>query len=102
MDRKSGNVFVVPLDGDNYRFPRGGQLAVYRATGGKHWEAHTVGLPDKCFAGVLRGAMAADQNGGIYFGTTSGSIYASGDLGQSWREIASGLPRVTSVESFAT
>ncbi len=51
---------------------------------------------------VLRGAMAADQNGGLYFGTASGTIYASGDLGESWREVASGLPRIQSVEAFAT
>ena len=29
-DLASGNSFVVPLDGDNFRFPRDGQLAVYR------------------------------------------------------------------------
>lgn len=101
MDRKSHNVFVVPLNGDNLRFPRDGQLAVYRTTNGEHWKAHTAGLPKNFFAGVLRGAMAADQNGGVYFGTTSGSIYASDDLGESWREIAVGLPRITSVEAFA-
>jgi len=102
MDRKSGNVFVVPLDGDNFRFPRGGQLAVYRTADREHWEPRTAGLPNNYFAGVLRGAMTADQNGGIYFGTTSGSIYASNDLGESWSEIASGLPRITSVEAFAS
>jgi hypothetical protein len=102
MDRRSGSVFVVPLEGDNFRFPRAGQLAVYRSDDGARWQAHKSGLPDKCYAGVLRGAMAADQNGGLYFGTTSGSVYASGDLGESWREVASGLPRIQSVEAFAT
>jgi len=101
MDRRSKSVFVVPLDGDNFRFPRGGQLAVYRSDDGRHWRARTKGLPENCYAGVLRGAMAADQNGGIYFGTTSGSIYGSHDLGESWRELASGLPRVMSVEVCA-
>ena len=101
MDRRSKSVFVVPLDGDNFRFPRGGQLAVYRSDDGQHWRARTKGLPENCYAGVLRGAMAADQNGGIYFGTTSGSIYGSHDLGESWRELASGLPRVMSVEVCA-
>ena len=100
MDRPSKSVFVAPLDGDNFRFPRGGQLAVYRTRDGASWDAKTDGLPGNCFAGVLRGAMAADQNGGIYFGTTSGSIYASGDLGETWREIASGLPRVMSVDAY--
>ncbi|HSC19463.1 MAG TPA: hypothetical protein VLC74_11155 [Rhizomicrobium sp.] len=102
-DRKSGASFVVPLDGDAYRFPRGGQLAVYRSTDGKTWHPLTNGLPANCFAGVLRGSMAGDQMdpGGLYFGTTAGAIYASDDLGESWREIASGLPRIMSVEAYA-
>ncbi|HEY2071438.1 MAG TPA: hypothetical protein VGG48_17905 [Rhizomicrobium sp.] len=100
MDRPSGSVFVVPLDGDNYRFPRGGQLAVYRCDDGAHWRAKSQGLPADCYAGVLRGAMAADQNGGLYFGTTSGSVFASHDLGESWQEVARGLPRIQSVEAY--
>jgi photosystem II stability/assembly factor-like uncharacterized protein len=104
LDRDSGNAFVVPLDGDNFRMPRAAQLAVYRSKGGSSWEAQTSGLPDKCFASVLRGAMAADQlsPGGIYFGTSSGSLYATSDLGENWREIASGLPRILSVEAYVT
>ncbi len=104
LDRKTKNAFVVPLDGDNFRFPRGGQLAVYRTKDGNMWQPLTKGLPDKCFASVLRGSMAADQldPGGIYFGTSSGSIYASNDLGESWQEIARGLPRIMSVEAYAT
>jgi hypothetical protein len=100
MDLKSGTVYVVPLDGDNFRFPRGGQLAVYRSRNGKSWEPLTKGLPADCFTAVLRGALAADQKGGLYFGTASGTLYASNDLGDSWREIASGLPRITSVEAY--
>jgi hypothetical protein len=103
MDVKSGHVFVVPLDGDNFRFPRGGQLAVYRSRDGKGWEPLNNGLPSNCYTAVLRGALAADQMdpGGLYFGTASGAVYGSDDLGASWREIASGLPRVTSVAAYA-
>ena len=103
MDRKSGNIFVVPLDGDNFRMPRGGQLAVYRSNG-TAWQPMRRGLPGQCFAGVLRGSMAADQldPGGIYFGTSSGSVYASDDLGESWTEIVSGLPRILSVEAYVS
>ncbi len=100
-DRKSGATFAVPLDGDNFRFPRGGQLAVYRTTDGNRWHPLTGGLPGNCFAGVLRGAMAGDQQGGVYFGTTNGAIYASPDLGESWRQIAGNLPRIYSVEAYA-
>jgi hypothetical protein len=29
-------------------------------------------------------------------------VYASQDRGESWREIASGLPRIMSVDAYAT
>lgn len=104
MDLKSGQVFVVPLDGDNFRFPRGGQLAVYRTKNGRTWEPLTNGLPKDCFTAVLRGSLSADQldPGGLYFGTASGVIYGSDNLGESWREVASGLPRIMSVEAYAS
>jgi len=104
LDRESRSAFVAPLDGDNFRMPRNGQLAVYRTTDGLRWEARTNGLPANSYAGVLRGAMAADQlsPGGVYFGTSSGAVYATNDLGESWHEIASGLPRILSVEAYIT
>jgi hypothetical protein len=103
FDRKSGRAFVVPLDGDNFRMPRDGRLAVYSTDDGEHWQAKTNGLPSNCYALVLRGAMAADQlsPGGIYFGTSSGAVYGSNDIGESWQEIATGLPRILSVEAYA-
>jgi photosystem II stability/assembly factor-like uncharacterized protein len=103
MDRASGSVFVVPLDGDNYRFPANGRLAAYRTTdGGAHWEEKAKGLPTNSFESVLRGAMAADQldPGGIYFGTSSGAIYGSADTGERWAPLAAGLPRIMSVEVY--
>jgi len=103
MDRRTGNVFVVPLEGDNFRVPRNGRLAVYRSQRGARWEEMHEGLPDASYEGVLRGAMSADQldPGGVYFGTTSGAIYGTRDVGASWFEIARGLPRILSVEAYA-
>ncbi len=104
IDLRSGLVFVVPLDGDNYRFPPGGQLAVYRTPDGARWQKLTTGLPANCFTAVLRGALSADQldPGGLYVGTASGTVYGSADTGESWREIASGLPRIMSVQAYAS
>ncbi|MBS0471753.1 MAG: exo-alpha-sialidase [Proteobacteria bacterium] len=102
IDIASDTAFVIPLDGDNFRFPRGGQLAVYRSRKGGKWEPLTKGLPADCYTAILRGALSADQKGGLYFGTASGAVYASDDLGESWREIASGLPRIMSVEAYAS
>ena len=103
-DRKSHAAFVVPLDGDSVRFPRGGQLAVYRSTDGRSWQPLTNGLPSNCYAGVLRGSMAGDQlsPGGLYFGTTGGALYASNDLGESWRRDRQRPARIMSVEAYAT
>jgi hypothetical protein len=35
---------------------------------------------------------------GLYFGTSTGQLFASSDEGESWSEIASYLPPITSVE----
>jgi photosystem II stability/assembly factor-like uncharacterized protein len=104
IDLRSGKVFVVPLDGDNFRFPRDGQLAVYRSDDGASWKPLTSGLPANCYTAVLRGALSADQldPGGLYFGTASGTVYASTDTGDNWHEVTSGLPRITSVQAFAS
>ena len=102
MDAQVRQLFAVPLDGDNFRFPANGQLAVYRSNDGADtWKPRTMACRETNFAGILRGAMAADQKGGIYFGTTSGAVYGTADLGEHWREIATGLPRILSVEAYA-
>ena len=38
---------------------------------------------------------------GVYFGTTSGELWASDDEGRSWRQIAAHLPEIYSVEHAA-
>lgn len=103
MDRRTGRVFVVPLEGDNFRVPRDGRLSVYRSLRGGPWEPLRNGLPETSLEGVLRGAMSADQldPGGIYFGTTSGAVYGSADTGDSWSAITRDLPRILSVEAYA-
>jgi hypothetical protein len=44
--------------------------------------------------------MAGDTNdpAGIYFGTNSGSVFASHDEGDTWTEIARHLPTILGVE----
>jgi photosystem II stability/assembly factor-like uncharacterized protein len=95
-------VYVVPIKSDSEHWPPDGKLRVYRSrTGGNEWEALTNGLPQEhCYVNVLRDAMATDtlEEGGIYFGTTGGQVYASPDGGDTWREIATHLPAVVAVE----
>lgn len=103
FDPGTDSVFVIPLEGDSFRFPHGGELAVYRSRDrGASWQPFRSGLPGDFFASVLRGAMALDRSDpcGVYFGTTNGSVFGSRDGGESWECLVSGLPKVLSLEAF--
>ena len=96
-------LWVLPLNGDMAgRWPPDAAAAVWRSRdGGARWEALRSGLPQAgCYFTVLRQAMATDQGdpAGLYFGTSSGSLFASADEGESWTEPARHLPAIRSVE----
>lgn len=97
-----GSVFVVPQH--DYEEPVGvrmtGQLTVCRSRdGGDTWEHLTNGLPEVSNMTLYREGMSADRltPGGIYFGTSDGTLFATADGGDSWRAIADGLPPIRSV-----
>ncbi len=99
-------LFLLPLNGDTAgRYVPEGKAAVWRTRdGGASWQALRAGLPqENVFFGVLRQAMATDRMdpAGVYFGTSSGMVFASADEGESWRCIAQHLPAVLSVETLA-
>jgi hypothetical protein len=100
-------VWVLPLNGDmEGRYPPGAAAAVWRTRdGGASWEAMRDGLPGRdCYFTVLRQAMATDRAApaGVYFGTSTGSVFASDDEGAHWTEIARHLPPIRSVETLTT
>ncbi len=102
--RDPETVWVVPLNGDSEgRFPPDASAAIWKSSdGGESWTAKRTGLPERdCFFTVLRQAMAVDSADptGVYFGTNSGSIFASVDEGETWSEIARHLPTILSVET---
>ncbi|MEX0852068.1 MAG: sialidase family protein [Bauldia sp.] len=103
--RDPASLYLVPLNGDTAgRYVPEGKAAVWRTRdGGDHWQALRAGLPQKnAFFGVLRQAMATDPVDpvGIYFGTSSGSLYASADDGDRWTAIVEHLPTIQSVETL--
>ena len=101
--RDGRTVWTLPLNGDSEgRYPPDAAAAVWRSRdGGTSWEALRVGLPqESCFFTVLRQGMAGDGRdpAGVYFGTNTGSVFASRDEGETWEEIARHLPTVLAVE----
>lgn len=80
-----------------------GELAVYRSqNGGKSWDRLSNGLKKKNHTCVLRDAMTVDDydSAGLYFGTTTGEVYASTDLGENWSLLLEEAGRVQGLTSF--
>lgn len=96
-------IWTIPLNGDSAgRYPPDAAAAVWRSRdAGDSWEALRDGLPQRaCYFTVLRQAMAGDSQtqAGLYFGTNSGSVFASTDEGDHWDEIARHLPTILALE----
>jgi photosystem II stability/assembly factor-like uncharacterized protein len=94
--------YVIPLDPLHARSMPEGKAAVWRTRdAGSSWEKLTKGLPqDNAHLGVLRAAMTIDREDepGLYFGTSTGQLFASADEGDSWTQLADYLPAIWSVE----
>ena len=94
--------YVIPLDPGHGRVMPEGRAAVWRTRdAGNAWQRLDRGLPHQdAHLGVLREGMAIDSYDvpGLYFGTSTGQVFASADEGESWNEIASYLPAISSVE----
>ncbi len=96
-------LFVVPQKSDQARIFPDGRPGVYRTDdGGDHWARTHVGLEEPSYSGVLRNAMAADAEDepGVYFGTTGGEVYASLDCGERCARLPGRFPRVQSVAAI--
>ena len=94
--------YVIPVDGGHGRTMHDGKAAVWRTRdGGSSWQDLRKGLPqENAHLGVLRQGMAVDAQDtpGLYFGTSTGQVFASADEGDTWDEIASYLPAISSVD----
>ena len=94
--------YVIPLDAGHGRTMPDGHAAVWRTRdAGQTWQRLDRGLPhENAHLGVLREGLAIDDLDvpGVYFGTSTGQVFASTNEGESWNEIASYLPAISSVE----
>jgi hypothetical protein len=96
-------LFTIPEDSSQFRATVDGKLRVYRTdNAGADWQALTQGLPQQnCFVTVLRDGLDTDGLAplGVYFGTSSGQVYASSDRGETWQTLPAILPPILSVQA---
>ena len=103
--RDDKTVWVFPMDGRMVwprTSPEGKPAAFGTHDGGKSWRRLSAGLPEAdAWWTVKRQAMTADAQDpvGLYFGTTSGELWASRDEGKNWTLIARHLPEIYAVET---
>ena len=96
------SAFVIPLTAETDRVTAGGRMRVYETRdAGATWSPRGDGLPQQdAYLTVLRHALASAAEGPrleLYFGTTSGHVFGSGDAASTWFEVAQCLPTVHSV-----
>ncbi len=94
-------VFIIPEESSHVRTTVGGAITVYRSrNAGADWQPLGKGLPrENAYVTILREAIDTDEleGCGVYFGTSSGHLFASRDGGERWDVIAGFLPRILSV-----
>jgi len=96
-------LFTIPIHSAEHRFVPGGKLRVARSRAvGRTWKFLTKGLPqENAYVLILRQAMTSDDRdpAGIYFGTSTGTLFYSRDAGDSWHVLAQHLPPIYSVST---
>jgi photosystem II stability/assembly factor-like uncharacterized protein len=101
--RDPDTAWVFPMDGTDVwprTSPDGKPAAYVTRDAGESWSRLDDGLPDQGWFTVKRQAMTVDAGDpvGVYFGTTSGSVWGSSDEGASWAPIVEHLPEIYAVE----
>ena len=101
-------IWIFPIDSSETwsKVSPDRQPALYCShDGGSSWFRQDIGLPMRnAWFTVLRQALSTDKvnQSGIYFGTTSGSLWMSDNEGNSWRQIAVHLPKILSERGEVT
>jgi hypothetical protein len=92
--------WFVPGVKDEKRYAPEGRVVVTRTSdGGQSFEILSRGLPQEhAYDLVFRHALDVDETGTrLAFGSTTGNVWISEDLGDSWQTISSTLPPVYAV-----
>ncbi len=92
--------WFVPAISDEVRVPVDGRMVVTRTSdGGESFEVLTDGLPQEhAYDLVYRHALDVDATGDqLIMGSTTGSLWWSGDGGDSWHTLSANLPPIASV-----
>lgn len=103
--RDPKKLWVFPMDGGSVwpRVSPEGKPAVYGSKdAGETWQRLDRGLPRaQAWFTVKRQAMTADdcEEVGLYFGTTSGEVWASFNEGRDWHCLMQHLPHIYSLEA---
>lgn len=103
--RDPDTAWVFPMDGSTVwpRVSPAGKPAVYGTTdAGESWQRLDQGLPrEQAWFTVKRQAFCADELApvGLYFGTTSGSVWASNNEGEQWHCVAQHLPEIYALQA---
>ena len=102
VSNNPNTAFIIPINSDEYRVFPEGKMGVYRTEdGGDSWKRLDTGLPqENAYDCVLRDSFSSIGGNDLAFGTTGGSVYFSGDNGESWETITNHLPRITCVRIF--
>jgi len=92
--------WFVPAIADQTRIPKGGALVVNRTLdGGRSFETLGRGLPGSdCYDLMYRHGLALAPDGRhLMMGSTTGSLWASDDSGESWSMAAAHLPPIHAI-----
>jgi photosystem II stability/assembly factor-like uncharacterized protein len=101
--RDPDTAWVFPMDGTDVwprTSPDGRPAAYMTRDAGASWTRKDNGLPETAWFTVKRQAMTTDDGDpvGVYFGTTSGEVWASTDEADSWSRVLEHLPEIYSLE----
>ncbi len=105
--RDPETAWVFPMDGtgDWSRTPPGGKPAVFATRdAGETWQRRDTGFPtEQAWWTVKRQSMCADEGEpvGLYLGTTSGEVWASGDEGRTFSCLFRHLPQIHALTTGA-